>query len=484
MAEQNSRLLSGACGTVLTPFRSCRPNAMNSFTRLMPRPSLEGRGLRSPIAAGERPCRRPPFYVVTLMVLRIRKLGLAALATATLCSTISRLVAADPSVEVFTQNTAGTSTLEGDIGLFPQLPFRWSVMTSGGYDDNVNTIPGGGGSAFSQENLTVSKDLRTVRTQLSIVGGGGVVHYFDRIGGPSNEYTGSLNLFLQHNVSERLTLAASVNAAYQAEPEFATDLGSVRRSGNYFSTADTFAARYMLSPRLSTYSSYQLGLVKYADALVGAVQDRADHTFGESLRYRWSPRTTLITEYRFELIDYDTAPRDSSTHFALGGLDYQFSSRLNATLLGGATFRKFKEGNGDRTIHPNGSASLNYLLGPFTSVNWTASYSVEEPNFTETLNQTTIRFRTGLQLRYQPTKRLIAHLALNYSHDENSGLLASGSPGADRQGFTQDGFELLVESKYAVTDRVALDLKFDHTELGSIGGYSRNVYTAGLTFRF
>ena len=127
---------------------------------------------------------RPPFHLVTLMVLRIRKLGLTVLATATLCSTIGRLVAADPSVEVFTQNTARTGALEGDSSLLPQLPFRWSVTTSGGYDDNVNTTPDGAGSAFTQANLTVSKDLRTARTQLSIVGGGGVVHYFDRIGGP------------------------------------------------------------------------------------------------------------------------------------------------------------------------------------------------------------------------------------------------------------------------------------------------------------
>jgi hypothetical protein len=418
------------------------------------------------------------------MVLRIRKLRLALLTTVTLCSTIGRLGAADPLVEVFTEDGAVSSAREGGISLFPQLPFRWSITAGGGYDSNVNTTPEGGGSAFTQGNLAVSKDLRTARTQLSFVGGAGVVHYFDRIGGPPNDYTGSLNVSLQHSVSERLTLAASVNAAYQAEPEFATDLGSTRRNGNYFSTADTFAARYTLSPRLSTYSSYQLGMVKYADEAVSVVQDRVDHTFGESLRYRWSPRTALIAEYRFQLIDYDTAPRDSSTHFALGGLDYQFSSRLNATFLGGATFRKFKEGNSDRTIHPNGSASVNYLLGPSSSVNWTASYSVEEPNFAETSSLTTVRFRTGLQLKYQPTRRLTANLALNYSHDENTGLLASGSPGADRQNFTQDGFELVVETKYAVTDRVALDLKFDHTELDSVGGYSRNVYTAGLAFNF
>lgn len=419
-----------------------------------------------------------------LIVFGIRKLGLAVLATATLCCTIDHLEAADPSVEVFTENGTVTSASAGDTSLLPQLPFRWSFTASGGYDDNVNNLPEGAGSAFTQANLIVSKDLRTARTQLRIVAGAGAVHYFDRIDGPPTEYTGSLDASLQHNISERLTLGVSVNAAYQAEPVFGTDLGPTRRSGSYFSTADTFAARYTWSPRLSTYSSYRLGMIKYADDLVSITQDRVDHTFGETFRYGWSPRTTLIAEYRFQLTDYDTAPRDSLTHFALGGLEYQISLRSNATLLGGATFRKLKQGDGDQTIHPNGSASVNYLLGPSTSVSWTASYSVEEPNFTETLTQTTVRFRTGLRVKYQPSKRLRANLGLNYSHDENTGVLASGSPGADQQKFTQDGFEMVVETQCAVTVRMALDLRFAHTELVSTGGYSRNVYKAGLAFSF
>ena len=77
-------------------------------------------------------------------------------------------------------------------------------------------------------------------------------------------------------------------------------------------------------------------------------------------------------------------------------------------------------------------------------MNWTASYSVEEPNFTETLTQTTVRTRTGLQVRYQPSRRVTANLELNYHHDENTGLLAS--PGA-RQEFTQNGFELVLDGR-------------------------------------
>lgn len=450
----------------------------------MPWPRSESRGLFSAIAAGERLGWRPPFHLVTLMIFGIRKLGLTLLATAALCSTTSRLVAAEPSVEVFTQNSTVTSARDGDISLFPQLPFRWSATTSVGYDDNVSTTSGGAGSAFTQANVAVTKDLRTDRTQLSMVLSAGVVYYFDRVDGRGNDVTGSLNISLHHNVSERLTLAASVDAAYLKEPDFATDLGPAHHQ-NYFRTADSLTASYLWTPRLSTDSSYLLRSVDYEDELLSAGQDRVEHTFSESFRFRWSPRTTLVAAYQFELIDYRSFPLDSSTHTALGGFDYEINSRLNATMRGGASFRNYKnDGYGNQT-NPYAAASLNYAIGPSTSANWTASYSIEEPNSAQALSRTT--FRTGLQLGYEFTKRFTAHLGLNYHHDVNTSLLPPGFPGVDQLGYTEDAFELVVGAKYAVTNRVAVDLSFTHTELDSertIGGYSRNRYTAGVTLKY
>src|SRR5262249_14887298 len=199
---------------------------------------------------------------------------------------------------------------------------------------------------------------------------------------------------------------------------------------------------------------------------------------------RWSERTTLIGEYKFELIDYRSAPRDSTTHFALGGLEYQFSPRANATLVGGATFRKFKEGNGDRLIDPNGAASLNYQFAPNSTLSWTASYSVEEPSFTERITQTTTRFRTGLDIRYHPARHLTLNLAVHYYHDDNSGVVSSGSPTVTSQSFTEEGLEYVVEGKYALTDRFSLEARYAHTQLDAAAGYSRNVSSAGIRFSF
>lgn len=458
---------------------------MNLSTRLTPRPSAEGRGLLSAITAGKRLGASPHFHLPTLLVRRIRRLGLT---TAILCFTITRLVAADPSVEVFTEDSVVTeestvtSAENGVLNLLPQRRLKLSASILNGYDDNVSTSTGGGGSATTQANLTVSKDLATARTQLSIVMRTGVVYYFDRADSRGTDVTGSVRASLRHSVSQRLTLAASIDAAYLTEPQFQTDLEPARR-GNYFSTSDTFTANYKWSPRLSIDSSYQLrGLIDKSFSF----GDRVQHTFGESLRFLWSPRTTLVADYRFGLVDYDSSSRDSSTHTALAGLDYQINSRLQATVRGGATFRKYQDAqNGERT-DPNASASLRYTIGPSTSVNWTVGYSIEEPNSAVALARTT--FRTSLQLGYQFTRRLSGQLALNYNHNENAGLLIPGFPEFGQREFTDDASALVLGVKYAVARRVALNFEFTHTEFDSPGltggGYSRNRYTVGLTFNY
>jgi opacity protein-like surface antigen len=472
---------------------------MNLPTLFMPRPSAAGRGLFSAVAARERLGASPPCCLVPLLV-RIRKLGLTALVTAILCSTISRLVAADPSVEVYTQGSVVTNAEEGEEGETSPLAYvpRFVFTIGGGYDDNVNvgtgstglaTSTGDGGSIFTQTRVTFTKDLRTARTQINIKLGGGVVYYFDRPS-RSTDVTGTLDVSLHHNISPRLKLDAIINAAYLAEPDFSTDLGPQRRA-NYFRTEDTLTASYKWSQRFSTDTSYVLRIVDYEDNAGGTggagnvSQDRVEQSFREAFRYRWSPRTTLTAEYRFGVISYDNSLRDSSTHTALGGFDYEINSRLNGTFRGGATYRTYEdETKGGRT-DPNFSGSLHYEIGPSTSLNWTASYSIEAPNAVESLSRTTAR--TGLELSYAFSKRVTTNLTLNYHHDENDGALTSGPLGANQGAYTSDAFELMLGAKYAVTKRLSLDVGYTHSELDSGGpttGYSRNRYTAGLTLSY
>ena len=92
-------------------------------------------------------------------------------------------------------------------------------------------------------------------------------------------------------------------------------------------------------------------------------------------------------------------------------------------------------------------------------------------------------FRTGLVLTYNLTSRLSSTTAVYYHHDENQG---SGSSGTSSAG-SQDSLDLLLGFSYTINKRLALHVNYNYTSqssLGSTPGYSRNSYSAGLSYTY
>ena len=107
------------------------------------------------------------------------------------------------------------------------------------------------------------------------------------------------------------------------------------------------------------------------------------------------------------------------------------------------------------------------------------SYGFESP--TATGATTTKTLRTGLNLTYDLTSRLSSTTGIYYHHDENQGGTGTGSAG------TQDSFDLTLGLHYTINKRFALHVNYNHTSQGSLGatpGYSRNSYSAGLTYTY
>src|SRR4029077_11319563 len=115
------------------------------------------------------------------------------------------------------------------------------------------------------------------------------------------------------------------------------------------------------------------------------------------------------------------------------------------------------------------------------SLNWTTSYGYESP--TATGATTTKTWRTGLNLTYNLTSRLSSTTGVYYHHDENQGSASSGTSSAG----SQDSLDLLLNFNYTINKRLALNVNYKHTSqssLGSTPGYSRNSYSAGLTYSY
>ena len=161
-----------------------------------------------------------------------------------------------------------------------------------------------------------------------------------------------VQLGLRHTVSTRLSLFASLDGEYRAEPDFSQDIGPNRRAGYYFAMNDMFSASYAWTSLITTVTSDNFRVVKYDSSTVGAFEDRIENTFGQEFKFNLSRRTALVADYRFALIDYDRFPNDSTSHYILGGIDHSFSERANLTLRGGATLRSYSNGSSPDQTEP------------------------------------------------------------------------------------------------------------------------------------
>ncbi len=366
------------------------------------------------------------------------------------------------------------------LGKFSSWPFHVSVSVRGGYDDNVNTTHfNRRGSAFTNANAVLSYDFGNARTQIDLRTGGGLTYYFDRTG---REYdlNGFLAVTANHKATPRLSFAASIYATYQAEPDFAVNAGIGRRNGNYFYTADKLTATYLWAPRLSTATSYTFGRTSYEDNAIGSYEDRFEHTFGNEFRYLLQPMTTLVGEYRFEIISYDNFPRDSTSNFFLVGVDHSFSPRFNISLRGGVEVRDYD--NYGENVDPYFEGTLIYALGPRVSISWTNRYGLEEPDVPGSQLRTT--FRSALSVRYNVTQRILANLSAYYTHDDNSGqnVIGFASPA-----FSEDTFVLSLSVRYAINRNWAIEAGYDFSDIESdidLRSYYRNRIYAGLNLSF
>lgn len=371
-------------------------------------------------------------------------------------------------------------------GVFARFPVRISFFARGGYDDNVGTsVIEKQGSWFTSLGGALTYEFGSPRTQISLGTNAGFTYYFDQPTNTldDNSYDPNLNLTLSltHKASPRLTLSLSMYLAYQAEPDFSIGVGANRRTGNFFYTQNSFSVSYVWAPRFSTRTNYSLGTIRYDDSAVGFFEDRVDNSIGNEFRFLMLPTTSLIAEYRFQVVTYDEISRDSTSHFFLGGVDHRFSPRLSANFRSGLQIRDSDEISSRAS--PYFESTVGYILGKDTSVSWTNRYGIEESDVL--FNPSRKTFRTGLQLTRTLTPRINGSLSAYYTHDDYDGITIP--PITVVPSFTENAFDTALALRYAVTRYFSLEAGFAHTEVSSdlpLRDYSRNRFWGGLNLSF
>lgn len=407
-----------------------------------------------------------------------RPLTSLLLTAAFLAFQIAALRGAEPVVEL-SPSDVNSAPVAGETGVFslPKVPLIFTFNTLEGYDNNVSTSRSEQSSWFTTNGLSLAYRSPGQRSHFDLLAGVSFTYYFDEISGQQNDVDAHLSSGWIYHVSTRLRLDAAVYAAYRTQPDFGSNVGVDTRQGNYFNTHDNISVSYDWSSRFSTVTSGTFQAIQYEDSSVESL-NRIEGTFGQQLRFNLLHKgNTLVGEYRFQVIDYQSSPRDSMTHYALGGIDEEFNPQLSATIRGGATFRNYA--NFGNETDPRMESSLTYVGAHNATLSWNTSYGVEEPSeATAILSRTT--FRTGLALKYDFTGRISSTVAGYYHHDDNKGANSVSE-------FTEDSFDISVGASYVINHHFNFNLGFQYSEISSgqaSRDYTRERYSAGLSFTF
>ena len=379
-----------------------------------------------------------------------------------------------PHNEAMGQYGAGGSTSQaGGAGGGSYVPLEITTGVDFGYDDHVIGSNAAANSSspssfFAKENLVLTYDRPGEQTEFRLLAVGRFTQFFD-VGTDDKDL--SVTASLTHNFTTRLSFRADIYAAYQTEPNFQSNVGPTNVRAPHFDTNDIFSLTYHWLPRLSSVTSYTFERIKYesssvSTSAVGVGQDRFQNTLAESLQFSLTRRTSLTGEYRFEVINYDTATsRDATIHFALAGLDHHLTEHLSINVLAGPSFRFFK--NDGNTINPYAEVKVDYEGGNH-SLSWITTYGVEQPSQTLAAGATTLR--TGLILTYDLTSRIKLTAAMYYHNEENqagkAGTVVTTSTGS------QDALHFNLGLKYTINKHFALHADYEYTNQGASGGTS------------
>jgi hypothetical protein len=275
----------------------------------------------------------------------------------------------------------------------------------------------------------------------------------------------------------------SSNLSYQSQPNFSITGAATQYVGNYFVDSSQISLGYELTPRLSTVTSYTLTTYLYENSVEATQQNRFEHLIGEQLRYMIFPTVTLVGEYRFGYISYQTtttgsntaANSDSHSHFLLGGADATLSPRLSITFRGGVELRTFLTPGGMETTFPYAESTLSYEYRPSCFFQWYNRLGLEQSDFA--VGQYKEVYRTGIRVDHTFGQKMKAGGSVYYSYNQYKQPFS----------FAENDLDANATLSYAIDRSLSVQAGYTFTRASSeivFRDYYRNKIFLGASFAF
>jgi hypothetical protein len=377
------------------------------------------------------------------------------------------------------ENAAGPLTTP--LNLIGQTPFTYSFAVREGFDDNLFSSRTNKSSSFYTNFAAgINYEFGGPRLKLNANLGGGITYYYTRPGNKL-DYNGAFSLGADYAASDRLTLSLNTTTAYLAQPDTSIIGGTNRVDGDYIYTNTSLDASYQWTEKFSTVTGYDLYANYYLEQDLNDTLSYTQQTFKQSFHWLLQPKTTLVAEYRAQVVLYTGVDQNSFGNFALLGFDQIFNPRFKWKLRAGVEQRFLDNPVDGSSIYvgPYGESNLSYQFGKSSSIGWTARYGTEASGLTDVTQRQT--FRTGLNLSHGFTPRISANLSFNYEVDyfDQANVITT---------YYQNVFDVSVGVNFQVNRFVSLSSGYQFTSVLAPQQisveYNRNVVFAGVNFSF
>ncbi|MCG3147001.1 MAG: hypothetical protein PCFJNLEI_00437 [Verrucomicrobiae bacterium] len=403
----------------------------------------------------------------------------------------------------------GPGVSRGELTLTPPGdPNRnWSaaLLTTAGYNDNINTTPSVA-SSNRQESATIVVEpqatlrLPGARTSGQLRYAYSAVYYNERNGSKPDE-SHLVDTSLTHNLTPRLTLSLSDALRRGIEPDLVeqqisgTPLITRRRGGYYYNTLNG-GVNLALTERLSLSLNQSWTRWWFDDPAQSETNDRDEYGTLFSTSYALTPRTFVGGSYRFSLTSFSEASatnelRDSTSHAMYATMVHRFSPLVVGQINAGIQLAGFT-GQTDLGPYVNLGGSYNFSARSTLGAGFSYNIQLTEVAAYRSSEQAT----TYLSLNHRLTRRIGTALSFAYvlgTYQNLNPLYRNPDDITQKTSVAEDSWRVSATVTYDFTRWAALYLNYTYNEVSSgldnpitntFRSFDRNQLNAGLRLTY
>lgn len=238
-------------------------------------------------------------------------------------------------------------------------------------------------------------------------------------------------------------------------------------------------ASYELSELFNVRAAYANYVVDY-DGETNAGRNRADNSISAYLFYKFKPKTSLFTEYKYVDVNYDrTIISSSKNNFLYGGVNWAATEKSNLKLKVGVVEKDFADPNLTDFNNVVGELTASQKITESTNLNLVAAREVKE-TVTPGVDYT-IGHRLAATYMQAVTPKLTGSMMLSWAEDLNNGNLTVDGVTKEKQD-TMYAFSPGLD--YMLTDWLVAGATYSYNKRDSnfdSSDYTNNSFIVRLT---